>query len=81
MQTKIRLTRVGAKKKPFYRIVVSSITSPRDGRSIEVVGHYDPKLGVGKASIKKERISYWVSKGAQPTEIVRQILKTAQAAT
>lgn len=78
MKTKIRLARFGAKKKPFYRIIVSSITSPRNGRSLEVVGHYDPSKGIEKADLKKERIVYWKSKGAQPTEVVKRILKTAQ---
>lgn len=79
MRTKIRLTRFGAKKKPFYRIVVSNITSPRDGRFIEVVGHYDPAQGIKKATINKEKVAQWISKGAQPTDVVKQILKNAQA--
>jgi len=78
LKTKIRLARFGAKKKPFYRIVVSSVESPRDGRSIEVVGNYDPAKGIEKANLNKERIIYWKSKGAQPTEVVKRILKTAQ---
>lgn len=79
MQTRIRLTRFGAKKKPYYRIVVSNITSPRDGRFIEVVGHYDPSQGIKKATINKEKVAKWISHGAQPTDIVKQILKNAQA--
>jgi small subunit ribosomal protein S16 len=77
MKTKIRLVRFGAKKKPFYRIVVASVTSPRNGRFIEVVGHYDPAQGTKKAQINKEKVNLWMNRGAQPTEVVRQILKTA----
>lgn len=80
MKTKIRLSRFGAKKKPFYRIVVSSSASPRDGRFIEVVGSYDPVKGVEKANLDKERVGFWMSRGAQPTEIVRQIIKRGEAA-
>lgn len=78
MQTKIRLSRFGAKKKPYYRIVVSGVTSPRDGRFLEVVGHYDPMKGIEKAALKKERVAYWIGKGAQPTEVVRNILKRTE---
>jgi small subunit ribosomal protein S16 len=75
MKTKIRLSRFGAKKKPFYRIVVASSTSPRNGRFLEVIGSYDPKKGIEKAIVNKERISFWMVRGAQPTEIVKQILR------
>ncbi|QQR80013.1 MAG: 30S ribosomal protein S16 [Deltaproteobacteria bacterium] len=80
MQTKIRLARFGAKKRPFYRIVVSSVESPRNGRSLEVVGTYDPSLGIQKATIKQDRLSHWLKVGAQPTEIVRKIVKSAEKA-
>jgi small subunit ribosomal protein S16 len=79
METKIRLARFGAKKRPFYRIVVASVTSPRDGRFLEVVGHYDPAKGVEKASINKEKVELWMKKGAKPSDLVRQILKRAPA--
>jgi len=79
VETKIRLARFGAKKKPFYRIVVSSITSSRDGRFLEVVGHYDPAKGVAKATINKEKIDLWMKKGAKPSDVVRQIIKNAPA--
>ena len=79
MQTRIRLARFGAKKKPFYRIVVSNITSPRDGRFIEVLGHYDPAQGIKKATINKEKAAKWIGQGSQPTDVVKQILKNAQA--
>lgn len=81
METKIRLARFGAKKKPFYRIVVSSKSSPRNGRFLEVVGDYDPQKGIEKARVKKDRVSYWIQKGAQPTDVVHQILKKTQALT
>ncbi len=78
MQTKIRLSRFGAKKKPFYRIVVSSVTSSRDGRFIEILGNYDPAQGIKKAKIDKEKTALWIKRGATPTDIVRQIIKSGQ---
>ena len=75
MKTKIRLSRFGAKKKPFYRIVVSSSSSPRDGRFLEVVGSYDPMKGIEKANLDKERVTFWMGRGAQPTDVVKQIIK------
>ena len=80
METKIRLARFGAKKKPFYRIVVSSLTSARDGKFLEVVGHYDPAKGIGKATVNKEKIDFWMKRGAKPTDVVRHILKNTPAA-
>ena len=79
METKIRLARFGAKKKPFYRIVVSSLSSSRDGKFLEVVGHYDPAKGVEKATINKEKVDLWMKRGAKPSDVVRQILKNAAA--
>ena len=83
METKIRLTRVGGKKKPFYRIVVCTIASKRDGKFIDVLGSYDPAKGIGKAELDKERMAMWIGRGARPTDIVKQIakqnLKTATA--
>ncbi len=75
METKIRLTRVGAKKKPFYRLVVAGSESSRDGRFLEVVGHYDPLKGFAKAQIDKDKILAWIKKGAQASPVVKQILK------
>lgn len=77
MQTKIRLSRFGAKKKAFYRIVVSSVTSSRDGRFIEILGNYDPAKGIKMAKIDKEKAALWIKKGATPTDVVRQIIKSA----
>ena len=75
MQTKMRLARFGAKKKPFYRIVVAAITAARNGRFIDQIGSYDPTLGIEKAKFNKEKVALWLGRGTQPTDIVRQILK------
>jgi small subunit ribosomal protein S16 len=77
MALKIRLSRGGAKKRPFYRMVVAENTSPRDGRFIERVGHYNPMLEKGhpdRLVINTERIKYWLSKGAEPSERVALFL-------
>lgn len=71
----IRLTRMGAKKKPFYRIVVTEKRSKRDGRFIESVGYYDPCRNPADIKLNRERINYWIERGAQPTETVRSIIK------
>ena len=75
MPVKIRLTRKGTKKKPFYRIVVADARAPRDGRFIEVVGTYNPCMDPAEIKLKDERILDWLTKGAQPTQTVRSILK------
>ena len=75
MATKIRLARHGAKKKPFYRIVVADIESPRDGRYLEAVGTYDPAPNPAAVSLKTERVKYWIDKGAIPTPTVKNLLK------
>ena len=72
---KIRLRRMGAKKKPFYRIVVADSRSPRDGRCIEEIGYYDPKTEPATVKADSEKISSWISKGAQPTDSVRRLFK------
>ena len=74
MAVKIRLKRMGSKKKPFYRIVVADSRSPRDGRFIETVGTYNPLLDPAEVTIKEDRILEWLSKGAQPSDTVRNIL-------
>lgn len=71
---KIRLKRMGAKKAPFYRIVVADSRSRRDGRDIEVVGTYDPKKNPAVVTLKEESVLYWLSNGAAPTDTVRNIL-------
>ena len=77
---KIRLRRMGAKKAPYYRIVVADSRSPRDGRCIEEIGIYDPSAdGAAKIKVDLERVKYWMSNGAQPTDTVRGLLKKAEA--
>ena len=76
---KIRLRRVGAKKAPFYRIVVADSRSPRDGRFIEEIGTYDPMADSGKIKVDMERAKYWIANGAQPTDTVRGLLKKIEA--
>ena len=71
---KIRLRRMGAKKNPFYRIVVADSRSPRDGRFIEEVGYYDPMKDPADVKLDAEKITAWLKNGAQPTETVKAIL-------
>ncbi|MCX5895217.1 MAG: 30S ribosomal protein S16 [Proteobacteria bacterium] len=75
MAVKIRLARHGKKKRPFYRIVVTKDTSPRDGRFIELLGTFDPCTEPAAVTINKEKALSWLRKGAQPTQSVIQILK------
>ncbi|HIQ87626.1 MAG TPA: 30S ribosomal protein S16 [Candidatus Scatomorpha gallistercoris] len=76
---KIRLRRMGAKKAPYYRIVVADSRSPRDGRFIEEIGTYDPLSETNSLRVDTERANYWIANGAQPTDTVRALLKKAQA--
>ena len=76
---KIRLRRVGAKKAPFYRVVVADRHFARDGRFIEEIGTYDPLTEPATIKIDMERAKYWISNGAQPTDTVRGLLKKAEA--
>ncbi|HHX45583.1 MAG TPA: 30S ribosomal protein S16 [Chloroflexi bacterium] len=71
---RIRLARVGAKKQPSYRVVVADQRSPRDGRFIEIIGHYNPRTEPATMVVKEDRALYWLEKGAQPTEAVARIL-------
>ena len=75
MAVKIRLARHGAKKRPFYRIVVADSESPRDGRYLENVGTYNPLVDPVEVSLKKERIKYWMDQGAKPSDTVKSLLK------
>ena len=77
MATKIRLARAGAKKRPFYQIVVADGRNRRDGSFIENVGTYDPTKNPAVVKLNTEKAAAWLSKGAQPTETVRQLLKNA----
>ncbi len=76
---KIRLRRMGAKKKPYYRVVVADSLAPRDGRCIEEIGTYDPLAEPADININAERAQYWVKNGAQPTDTVKALLKKAGA--
>jgi small subunit ribosomal protein S16 len=76
MSVKIRLARGGAKKKPYYQVVVADERSPRDGRFIEKLGQYDPKQEPAMIRLEEERTLEWLRKGAQPTETVLQVLRT-----
>lgn len=77
MATKIRLARAGAKKRPFYQIVVADERSRRDGSFIENVGTYDPTKNPAVVKLNNDKAQAWLDKGAQPTDTVRQILKNA----
>ncbi|HVB55864.1 MAG TPA: 30S ribosomal protein S16 [Candidatus Acidoferrales bacterium] len=71
----IRLSRIGKKKHPFYRVVVTEKTRPRNGRFVEIVGTYDPQRNPAAVKIDSERVQYWLSKGAQPSDTVRSLLR------
>ena len=75
MAVKIRLNRMGAKKHPFYRIVVADSRSPRDGRFIEIVGNYDSTKDPAVINVNEEKVLDWMQKGAQPTDTVRSLLR------
>ncbi len=80
MALRIRLARFGAKKRPFYRIVVSNSESPRDGKFLEILGTYDPRQDPAGVEVKDELLSLWLSRGATPTDTVASLLKRRQAA-
>lgn len=75
MAVKIRLKRIGAKKNPFYRVVVADSRAPRDGRFIEEIGTYNPMAEPSEIKIDAEKAKKWISNGAQPTDTVRALLK------
>ena len=77
MAVKIRLRRMGAKKAPFYRVVVADSRYPRDGRFIEEIGYYNPLTNPVEIKIDAEKANKWISNGAQPTETVKSLLKKA----
>ena len=72
---KLRLTRVGSKKNPVYRIVAADSRSPRDGKFIEIVGRYNPQTDPSTIELDEERIRDWIAKGAQPSSTVQRLLK------
>jgi small subunit ribosomal protein S16 len=75
MATRIRLARVGSKKNPIYRVVVADARSPRDGRFIEIVGRYNPQTSPSTIDLDGDKIRDWVSKGAQPSDSVKRLMK------
>jgi small subunit ribosomal protein S16 len=80
MSVKIRLARQGAKKNPFYRIVATESRSPRDGAHIEQLGIYDPTRNPAEFRYDEARMKHWLSKGAQPSDTIRELLKKAERA-
>jgi small subunit ribosomal protein S16 len=76
MAVKIRLTRAGAKGKPYYRIVAADIDFPRDGKFLEILGNYDPKKNPAEINLKEDRVRNWLAKGAKATLTVSNLLKT-----
>ena len=76
MAVRLRLTRIGARKDPVWRVVVADQRSPRDGRVIETVGHYNAQTEPSTIVLDEERIRAWLQQGAQPTDTVRKLLKT-----
>jgi small subunit ribosomal protein S16 len=75
MSVRVRLTRVGSKKNPIWRVVVADQRSPRDGRFIETIGHYNPQTEPSTIRIDEERLEHWLARGAQPTGTVKQLMK------
>ena len=75
MSVRVRLTRVGSNKNPIWRVVVADQRSPRDGRFIETIGHYNPQTNPSTIVIDEERFRHWVSRGAQPTNTVKQLVR------
>ncbi|MBI4483015.1 MAG: 30S ribosomal protein S16 [Acidobacteria bacterium] len=71
----IRLTRLGAKKRPVYRVVVTERAGARDGKFVEILGHYDPTTEPATVQIDRDRAEFWMARGAQPSETVRSLLK------
>ncbi|NOX20327.1 MAG: 30S ribosomal protein S16 [Nitrospirae bacterium] len=74
---KIRLTRMGARNRPFYRVVVADSRARRDGPFIEIIGYYDPKKEPSEIKIDPEKVKYWLERGAQPTDSVKRLLQRA----
>ena len=75
MSVRIRMTRMGAKKKPFYRLVAADSEAPRDGRFLDILGYYDPMKDPAVLKIHKEKVDYWLDKGARVSESAKAILK------
>jgi len=80
MAVKLRLARVGSKKNPIYRVVAADEHSPRDGKFLEIVGRYNPQTDPSTIELDETKVKDWLSKGAQPTDAVRKLLKTQNIA-
>ena len=76
----IRLSRIGKKKRPFYRVIVTEKTRPRNGRFVEIVGTYDPLQKPAVVTLDHDRVNYWLGKGAQPSDTVRSFLRNRKPA-
>lgn len=81
MAVSIRLRREGTKNRPYYKVVVADRRSPRDGKFIEIIGAYDPKVKGHNSTLNIDRVEYWISKGAQPSDTVRSLIKKSKKAT
>ena len=81
MAVSIRLRREGTKNRPYYKVVVADKRSPRDGKFIEIIGTYDPKKPDRNSTLEIDRVEYWISKGAQPSDTVRSLIKQNKKAT
>ena len=77
MAVRMRLTRVGSKKNPIYRVVIADARSPRDGRFIEIVGRYNPQTDPSTIDLDAEKVKGWLDKGAQPSDAVAKLIKAA----
>ena len=77
MAVRLRLTRVGSKKNPIYRVVVADSRSPRDGKFIEIIGRYNPQTDPSTIDLDDEKIQEWIAKGAQPSDAVKKLIKAA----
>ena len=77
MAVRLRLTRIGSKKNPIYRVVVADSRSPRDGRFIEIIGRYNPQTDPSTIELDEEKIKDWLSKGAQPSDPVAKLIKAS----
>ena len=81
MAVRMRLTRVGSKKNPIYRVVVADSRSPRDGRFIEIIGRYNPQTDPSTIELDEDKVKDWLSKGAQPSNAVSKLIKVAGIGT
>jgi small subunit ribosomal protein S16 len=80
MSVRVRLTRVGSKKNPIWRVVVADQRSPRDGRSIETIGHYNPQTEPSTITIDRDRLEHWLERGAVPSNTVRKLMRAPNTA-